>query len=72
MPTSWLDELEAAAVSGDKAKDELEELKHWVQDLSNRVDSFIEECKHGEQDPIWFIRKIQKSLEKKKNEVMGY
>jgi len=54
-------------------EDQLDELKNWVQDLSNRVDSFVEEeTLYGVSDPMWFIRELQEKLEKKKNEVMGY
>jgi len=72
MPTSWLDKLEDSAKSGAEANEELEKLKYWVQDLSNRIDSFMKECKYGEQDPLWFVKRLQKDLEKKTNEIMGY
>jgi hypothetical protein len=72
MPTCWMDVIESRAKRCSRVEDELEELKNWVQDASNRVDRFIEECGDEEQDPMWFIRRLQKDLEKKTNEVMGY
>ena len=76
-PTCWQDEIEARADKCTRVEDELDELKYWVQDLSNELDFFIEEV---EGDPyetsrsilIGFIKEIQVKLEKKKNEVMGY
>ncbi|HEC66270.1 hypothetical protein LCGC14_1339180 [marine sediment metagenome] len=76
-PTCQVDELEARAVRCSSVEDELNELKQWVQGLSNELDFFVEEI---EGDPyetsrsifMGFIKEIQAKLEKKKNEVMGY
>ncbi len=77
MVTCWIDEMEARSDRLVKVDAELDELKQWIQDLSNELDFYVEEV---EGDPyetsrsilIGFIKEIQVKLEKKKNEVMGY
>ena len=76
-PTCWQDEIEARADKCTRVEDELDELKYWVQDLSNELDFFIEET---EADPyetsrsifMGFIKELQAKLEKKKNKIMEY
>jgi len=76
-PTCWQDEIEARAKKCTRVEDELEELKYWVQDLSNELDRFVEGIEY-EDDIVSigyimeFVRQLQEKLEKKKNKVMGY
>ncbi len=76
-PTCWQDEIEARADKCTRVEDELEELKYWVQDLSHKVDYFMENFELYEEitsrkEIVNFIKELQETLGKKKNIVMGY
>ena len=84
MPQSWLDNLYDTSKRCSTVEGELEDLKYWVQDVSNEVDKFIEDIEYEAEgieykdgivsvDYIMkFVKELQTKLAEKKNTVMGY
>jgi len=77
MPTCYMQGCSCHGEPAISAEDQLDELKYWVQDISEKVDAFMEnlelydEIAPREEIAI-FLKELRETLEKKKNEVMGY
>ncbi len=76
-PTCRLDEIEARAKKCDGVEDRLEELKYWVQDVTNKLEYFVENLGLfgdlvAREKMIEFVKEIEKEMRKKINETMGY
>ncbi len=78
MPVSWLDNLYDRSAKCSTVENELEDLKYWVQDVSNEIDRFVDGVEYYEDGItsvdylMGFVRELQAKLEKKKNTIMGY
>ncbi len=71
------DEIEARANKCNRVEGELEELKYWVQDVTNKLEHFMENLDlYGDlllrAKIVEFVKEIEEEMRKKTNEMMGY
>ena len=76
-PTCRQDEMEARANRCNRVEAVNEELKHWLQDVTNKLKYFVENLDlYGDtlrqSKIIEFVKEIEKEMRKKTNEMMGY
>ncbi len=76
-PTCWQDETEARTNRCNRVEDELDELKYWVQDVTERLEHFTENLNlYGDlllrAKIVEFLKETEEEMRKKTNEIMGY